>query len=112
MDNNKRILHMNDNTKVVVEKTTVWAEKLGKQVVDRLKDGLDYLRTFTGGGEDKWMTRLSLDVPFDPECPSFIATIYQRLEQQNGHDHPDGLKAYMTIGMIYRSSSQEWSFHS
>lgn len=111
MDINTRILHMNDNTKVAVENATVWAEKVGKEVVDKLKGGLDYLRTFTGGGEDQWQTHIYTDLGYDPNSPSFIATIYKRIEGDSD-DHPDGLKHYMTIGMIYRPSSQEWSFHS
>lgn len=111
MDNNKRILHMNDNTKAAVEKASVWAEKVGKEVVDKLDEGLDYLRRFSGGTEEHWATHLNLDICYDPDRPSFIATVYKRVEG-DPDDHPNGLKAYMTIGMIYRPNEEEWSFHS
>lgn len=109
MDTNNRVLHMNEHTRDAVEKATVWAEKLGKDVVEKLRSGLDYLRTFSGGPEENWMTTLTLDVPFKEDAPSFIGTIFRRPEPT---DINQDNEFFFQIGMIYDEKRQEWSFHS
>jgi len=109
MDTKDRVLHMNDHTREAVEKATVWAEKLGKDVVEKLHKGLDYLRTFSGGSEEHWKTHLMLDVPYNEDEPSFIASILRRAEPWKDSDHDE---FFFQIGMIYDSHRKEWSFHS
>jgi len=88
-----------------------WAEENG--YTQKLNDGLEYARTFSGGPESEWCTYIGFDVPHTADGKSFVFTVYRRVEKQPDSDHyhlREGLKHYMTIGMIWYGT--EWGFHS
>lgn len=103
-----RVLHMSDDTKKLIEKVELWASMHG--ISSRLENALYYLRTFSGGPERDWKTYICPDMFFNPEKPSFIASVYRR--RRNNQQCEEYLAHYMTIGMIYNESQQDWDFHS
>lgn len=86
-----------------------WTRNESDELYGKLQDGLDYLRTYSGGPESEWMTRLYLDVPWSRSEPSFIGVICKRDPSRVG---TAGLVHFMTIGMIWDRISRSWSFHS
>ena len=90
-----------------------WAEKLG--LTEKLEAGLEYARTFSGGPEEDWATYIGVDGNIEPESRSFIFTVYKRVVKAPDDGDwlmRDGLRHYMTIGMIWFPQDNEWSFHS
>lgn len=68
----------------------------------RFHEGLDYVRTFSGGGEEDWETVISQDLPVSDTM--LIATIFRIRDGERSH--------YMTIGMLWDYGGLNWSFHS
>ena len=84
---------------------TVRARCLEMGILGKLEDALDYLRTFSGGPESGWQSVIAIDIPFNPDKMNFICSVYRRLPN-------DEKKHYMTLGMIWHETDQDWSFHS
>lgn len=107
-----RILHMSDKTREELEKVRAWADKEGLR--EKLEEGLEYLRTYSGGPESDWRTELCLDLPWRLDDPCFIGNICRRVPWMPELAAYEGtaLRRFMTIGMIWRRHEREWSFHS
>ncbi len=98
-----RVLHMRDNVKTFLAKVRAAAKLKG--VEDKLDSKLDYLRTYSGGPEEKWHTELFSDMPHHDDQHNVIAIICRRGPNKE-------LIHFMTIGMIWDESRQDWGCHS
>jgi len=103
-----RILHMSDQVAHELNLVRTWARDKG--IEKKLDDALEYARTFSGGPERDWMTWFGTDIGFSVENPSFVFTVYRRIVPDS--DKREHLNHYMTIGMIWFDSDNDWSFHS
>lgn len=113
LQSNDRVLHMSELTARHVERVKQWARE--NNLEEQFTNGLDYLRTYSGGGEQSWKTVLSVDTPHSDGDKSFIAHIYRRVGGSLlSTQVVDGekLSHFMTIGMIYSPRYGDWSFHS
>lgn len=98
-----RVLHLTSMAEKHLANVRIWAEQNG--YTTKLNNALEYVRTFSGGPEEHWLSELHVDTPFNPNEKNFIAAIYKR--------KPDGnLIQYMVIGMIWSDYEKNWNFHS
>lgn len=104
---------MSDIVQEAMPRIRTWAKAKG--VEDKLDKALEYCRTFSGGPESDWKSHLHADMCFDEKRPSFTCAVCRRVEPvPDARDYAtrEGLKHYMTIGMIWHDGDQDWSFHS
>lgn len=113
LQSNDRVLHMSELTAQHVERVKQWARE--NNLESQFTEGLEYLRTYSGGGEQSWKTVLCIDTPYSEHDKSFIAHIYRRVDGGALGSQVVGdemLSHFMTIGMIYSQRYGGWSFHS
>lgn len=104
---------MSDLTAQHVERVKQWARE--NNLESKFNEGLEYLRTYSGGSERGWKTVLCIDTPCSEHDKSFIAHIYRRVDGDVWGSQVVGgerLSHFMTIGMIYSQRYGDWSFHS
>ena len=99
---NERIFHTSDAVRWQTDRMKLFAWENG--IIEHLNERLDYLRTYGGGDETQFQTRVSPDFPGNDL--NLIFTIVRWNTTLLSFVH------FMTIGLIWHESSKEWGCHS
>lgn len=103
-----RVLHMSDRCREHLEKARAFSIVHG--IHAKFLEGIEYLRTYSGGPEEDWKSELYLDIPLHQEDWSFMCQISRRIPSRDGGQ--ESLRGLICIGMIWRKDDKEWTFHS